>query len=273
MDSGVDTEIVFNTGEQEEDQATEAPAPPTPITHCDMDIIIRGWEEKFEKIAECLREVQLTSERASSDMCLVGQEARAQSHEHDRRLAEFLRKFENIDALRVSTPRRFPDFGYQTSPVGREEVSHPHNTLPHTRSARTEDPDSMQTHMGSARSTLPHFESARTEEEEDAGESRNTLPHTSSARTGEQISFRDTRTRDAGDSRNTLPHTSSARTGDHLLFRDMRTRDQDDDFRDTRNREQDDVRDTRTLQFRLDDRPTHDDNKRNSAETHCNSSF
>ena len=248
MDSGVDTEVVFNTGDQEEDQTTETRTPPTPITQCYMDIIIRGWEAKFTKIAECLREVQLTSERASSDMCLVGQEARAQSHEHDRRLAEFLRKFDNIDALRASTPRRYPDFGYQTSPVGREEVSHPP-------------------------STLPHFESARTEEEEEAEESRNSLPHTSSARTGEQISFRDTRTRDSGDSRNTLPHTSSARTGEHLLFRDTRTRDQDDDIRDTRNREQNDVRDTRTLQFRLDDRPTHDDNKRNSAETHSNSSF
>ena len=246
MDSGVDTEVVFNTGDQEEDQTTETRTPPTPITQCDMDIIIRGWEAKFTKIAECLREVQLTSERASSDMCLVGQEARAQSHEHDRRLAEFLRKFDNIDALRASTPRRYPDFGYQTSPVGREEVSHPP-------------------------STLPHFESARTEEEEEAEESRNSLPHTSGARTGEQISFRDTRTRDSGDSRNTLPHTSSARTGEHLLFRDTRTRDQDDDIRDTRNREQNDVRDTRTLQFRLDDRPTHDDNKRNSAETHNNS--
>ena len=197
MDSGVDTEVVFNTGDQEEDQTTETRTPPIPITQCDMDIIIRGWEAKFTKIAECLREVQLTSERASSDMCLVGQEARAQSHEHYRRLAEFLRKFENIDALRASTPRRYPDFGYQTSPVGREEVSHPHSTLPHTRSARTDDPDSMETQMGSARSTLPHFESARTEEEEDAGEedageSRNSLPHTSSARTGKQISFRDT---------------------------------------------------------------------------------
>ena len=128
MDSGVDTEVVFNTGDQEEDQTTETRTPPTPITQCDMDIIIRGWEAKFEKIANCLREVQLTSERASSDMCLVGQEARAQSHEHDRRLAEFLRKFEDIDALRASTPRRYPDFGYQTSPVGREEVSHPHST-------------------------------------------------------------------------------------------------------------------------------------------------
>ena len=99
MDSGVDTEVVFNTGDQEEDQTTETRTPPTPITQCDMDIIIRGWEAKFTKIAECLREVQLTSKRASSDMCLVGQEARAQSHEHDRRLAEFLRKFDNIDAL------------------------------------------------------------------------------------------------------------------------------------------------------------------------------
>ena len=74
-------------------------------------------------------------------------------------LANFLRKFENIpmpitphvDALRASTPhsrqpRRFPDFEYQTSPVSREEVSHPEpSTLPHTRSARTEDPDSMET--------------------------------------------------------------------------------------------------------------------------------
>ena len=147
MDSGVDTEVIFNTGDQ--DQTPETPEtsetriPPTPITQCDMDTIIRGWEAKFAKIVECLREVQLTSERASSDMCLVGQEARAQSHEHDRRLAEFLRKFEDIDALRASTPRRYPTFGYQTSPVGREEVSHPPSTLPHFESARTEDEEEV----------------------------------------------------------------------------------------------------------------------------------
>ena len=217
MDSGVDTEVIFKTGDQ--DQTPETPEtpetriPPTPITQCDMDIIIRGWEAKFTKIVECLHEVQLTSERASSDMCLVGQEARAQSHEHDRRLAEFLRKFEDIDALRASTPRRYPTFGYQTSPVVREEVSHPP-------------------------STLPHFEGARTENEEEAEETRNSLPH-----------------------------ISSAHTGEHLLFRDTRTRDHDDDIRETRNRKQNDVRDTRTLQFRLDD------NKRNSTETQDNSSF
>ena len=83
MDSGVDSEVVFNTGaheedleEQEEQKTPDSRIPPTPITQRDMDIIIRGWEEKFSRMTECLREVQLTSERASSDMCLVGQEAR-----------------------------------------------------------------------------------------------------------------------------------------------------------------------------------------------------
>ena len=242
----MDSEVVFNTGAHDEDhedhedhedqeKTPDSRTPPTPITQRDMDTIIRGWEEKFSKIVECLREVQLTSERASSDMCLVGQEARAQSQEHDRRLSDFLQKFEDIDALRASTPRRYPTFGYQPSPVVREEVSHPP-------------------------SSLPHFESTRTEEEND--DPRNSLPHASSARTGEHSLFRDTRTRDHDDDRNTrtqksdttLPHARSARTGEHLLFRDTRTREHDG-------------RDTRTLQFRLDN------NNRNSTDNHDDSTF
>ena len=242
----MDSEVVFNTGAHDEDhedhedhedqeKTPDSRTPPTPITQRDMDTIIRGWEEKFSKIVECLREVQLTSERASSDMCLVGQEARAQSQEHDRRLSDFLQKFEDIDALRASTPRRCPTFGYQPSPVVREEVSHPP-------------------------SSLPHFESARTEEEND--DPRNSLPHASSARTGEHSLFRDTRTRDHDDDRDTrtqksdttLPHARSARTGEHLLFRDTRTREHDG-------------RDTRTLQFRLDN------NNRNSTDNHDDSTF
>ena len=205
----MDSEVVFNTGAHDEDhedhedhedqeKTPDSRTPPTPITQRDMDTIIRGWEEKFSKIVECLREVQLTSERASSDMCLVGQEARAQSQEHDRRLSDFLQKFEDIDALRASTPRRYPTFGYQPSPVVREEVSHPP-------------------------SSLPHFESAHTEEEND-------------------------------EPRNSLPHASSARTGEHSLFRDTRTREHDG-------------RDTRTLQFRLDN------NNRNSTDNQDDSTF
>ena len=130
MDNGGDSEVVL----RDEEPEREEPVPPTPITHCDMDVIIRGWEEKFSKLTECLREVQLASERACSDMCLVSQEARAQGQDQERRLGtmqeglvDFLRRFEttqtpttpHVDALRASTPhgippRICPDFGYQT---------------------------------------------------------------------------------------------------------------------------------------------------------------
>ena len=100
---------------EDEEPEREESAPPTPITHCDMDVIIRGWEEKFSKLTECLREVQLAPERAGSDMCLISQEARAQGQDQERRLgtmqeglADFLRRFEttrtpttpHVDALR-----------------------------------------------------------------------------------------------------------------------------------------------------------------------------
>ena len=271
MDSGVDSEVVFNTGAHEEDvedqrekTTPDSRIPPTPITQCDMDVIIRGWEEKFSRMSECLREVQITSERASSDMCLVGQEAREQSAEHDRRLSNFLQKFDEIDALRASTPRRHPTFGFQPSPVVREEVSQPPSSLPHFESARTaEDRDDQ-------RNSLPHFESARTAEDRD--DQRNSLPHVRSARTGEHSLFRDTRTRDHDDDRdtrtrdhdddrdthtqksdNTLPHARSARKEDHLLFRDTHTREHDG-------------RDARTLQFRLD-------SNRNSTDNNDDSTF
>ena len=256
MDNGTDTEVVFKADnhEMEDEPETEVSAPPTPITHRDMDIIIRGWEEKFQKMLECLSEVQRTSERASSDMCLVSHEARAQAQEHDRRLAAFLRQGEaartpttpRVNALRASTPRVCPEFECDTSPVGRDEESHPElNTLPHTRSARTEDYDSMETHMGSARSTLPHIGSARTVENTDAfGDTRSPLPHIGSARTVDNA--------DAfGDTRNTLPHTSSARTEEQPMFRDTRTRELSHD---------------KDARFRLDEQPTHEDDRRNSGD-------
>ena len=300
MEDQLDNEVIF----REEEPEREESIPPTPITACDMDVIIRGWEEKFTKLTDCLREVQLASKRVRSDMCLASQEARAQGQEQERRLetmdeglSEFLRKFEtarppntpHVDAITASTPygeplRIRPEFEYQTSPVGQDRAMDPeHNTLPHIRSACTENQiDSMETHMGSARSTLPHTRSARTENHDDIrmethmGSARSTLPHIMSARTGDRDDIR--------EMRNTLPHTSSARTGEHVMFRDTHIRDEDDAYRDTRTRDQDDVRDTRTrehsdernahsrdLQYRLNERPTHEDDRRNSAEIQQNS--
>ena len=276
MDHGVDSEVHFKADVHEEEERDDfeevVSAPPTPITQCDMDTIIRGWEEKFQKMLECLAEVQRTSERASSDICLVNHEARVQAEEHDRRLADFLRQIETArtpakprtSALRASTPKVYTEFDFDESPVGRDEVPHPElNSLPHTRSARTEDYDSIETHMGSARNTLPHIGSARTAEITDAfGDTRSTLPHIGSARTVETTdAFGDTRSTlpqigsartvdiaDAfGDTHNTLPHTSSARTEESSRFRDTRTRDKD-------------------ARFRLDEQPTHEDDRRNSGD-------
>ena len=42
-----------------------------------MDVIIRGWEMKFEQIHRCLRDVQLASEKANSDMFSLSREGRA----------------------------------------------------------------------------------------------------------------------------------------------------------------------------------------------------
>ena len=183
---------------------------------------------------------------------------------------DFLRRFETTrtpTTPHMSTPhgiqpRIYPDFGYQPSPVGRDEVLHPeHSTLPHTQSARTEDQaDSMETHMGSMRNTLPHIRSARTGDQDDVRETHSMLPHIMSARTGDQDDVR--------EARSTLPHTSSARTGEQIIFRDTRTRDQDDVFGDTRTREHSDDRNARSrdLQFRLNERPTHEDDRRNSGD-------
>ena len=297
--SELDIEIAFKEEGPEPEESRrihrsepEESTPPTPITTCDMDVIIRGWEEKFERMSECLREVQAASERANSDMCLVSREARAQGEEQERRLEtmheglkEFLQKFEparppntpHVDAPTASTPygipaRMRPEFGFQPSPVGQHEAMEPvHSTLPHIRSARTGDhEDIRETRMESARSTLPHIRSARTGDHEDIRETRmesarNTLPHIRSARTGEHNIFRDARTRDQDDIRDT-------RIREHDAFRDTRTRDQDD-VRDTRTREHSDDRDARSrdLQYRLNERPTHEDDRGNSGDIQQNS--
>ena len=80
--SDIETEVAFKEDDEGPDEAT----PPNPITTYDIDVILRGWEEKFTQITECLREVQMASERANSDMCLVSREARAQGEQQERQI-------------------------------------------------------------------------------------------------------------------------------------------------------------------------------------------
>ena len=109
-------------GEEEHEVIFREPVettPPTPITSNDMDVIIRGWEIKFEQIHRCLRDVQLASEKANSDMFSLSKEGRAREDEQERRLeamhvglTEFLQKCDpahltttsHLNAPTASTP-------------------------------------------------------------------------------------------------------------------------------------------------------------------------
>ena len=68
-----DDEVQF----REDDARVGSPTPPIPITTIDMEVIIKGWEDKFEHLTRYLREVQLASEKANSDMFDINREGRA----------------------------------------------------------------------------------------------------------------------------------------------------------------------------------------------------
>ena len=226
-------EVVF----REDDLQPVETTPPTPITSNDMDVIIRGWEMKFEQIHRCLRDVQLASEKANSDMFSLSREGRAREDEQERRLeamhvglTEFLQKCDpahlittrHLNAPTASTPytpstptgipaRLRPDFEFQPSPVGQDEPTEP------------------------ARSTISH--------------------------TRDHDDIRSTRTRDHDDIRNT-------RNRDHDDIRDTRIRDHD--VRDTRTRDLHDNRD-RDRDIRCNERPTHEDDRGDSGDMQRNS--
>ena len=226
-------EVVF----RENDLQPVDTTPPTPITSNDMDVIIRGWEMKFEQIHRCLRDVQLASEKANSDMFSLSREGRAREDEQERRLeamhvglTEFLQKCDpahlittcHLNAPTASTPytpstptgipaRLRPDFEFQPSPVGQDEPTEP------------------------ARSTISH--------------------------TRDHDDIRNTRTRDHDDIRNT-------RNRDHDDFRDTHIRDHD--VRDTRTRDLHDNRD-RDRDIRGNERPTHEDDRGDSGDMQRNS--
>ena len=147
----VEEEIHF----KEDVPIVESSTPPTPITSRDMDVIIEGWETKFEQISRCLREVQLASEKASSEMFSMTRDGRAREKYQERRIeamhvgiTEFLERCDPahlaasrpLDAPTASTPympstptgvpsRLRPDFDFQPSPVSQDKSTEPaHST-------------------------------------------------------------------------------------------------------------------------------------------------
>ena len=230
--------------------------PPTPITSNDMDVIIKGWEMKFEQISRCLREVQLASEKVSSEMFRMTKDGRARENHQERRLeamhvgiTDFLERCDpahltasrSFDAPTASTPytpstptgipsRLRQDFDFQPSPVNQDKSTEPARST----DTRTRDHDD-------ARDT-------RTRDHDDARDTR----------TRDHDDIRDTRTRDHDDTRDTCIR-------EHNEARDTRIRDHHD-TRDLRDHDFHDARD-RSRDHRSNERPTHEDD-RGDSETH-----
>ena len=58
-------EVIF----REDNPRRESPTPPSMVvTANDLDIIIEGWERKFEHLSQCMQEIQLASKKANSNM-------------------------------------------------------------------------------------------------------------------------------------------------------------------------------------------------------------
>ena len=71
------------------ERSTQVERPsPNLITANDMDVIIKGWEEKFEHLTQHLRDIQLASEKANSTIYDMEREGRAREDLQERRIEE-----------------------------------------------------------------------------------------------------------------------------------------------------------------------------------------
>ena len=198
-------EVIF----RENNPSVEDSAPPNMITANDLDVVIEGWERKFEHLSQCIREIQLASEKANTNMNNIVRDGRARESMQERRIEEMhegLTQFlERCDPAHLTAPRRFDA---------------PAASTPFTPSTPTGVPSRLrpdfdfESPVNQATST----ESTRNRDHHDARDPRNTDP------------------------RNTDPRNTDSRNRDHHDARDPRNRDHHD-ARDTRNRDHHDARD------------------------------
>ena len=252
----VEEEVHF----KEDIPIVENSTPPTPITSRDMDVIIEGWETKFEQISRCLREVQLASEKASSEMFSMTRDGRAREKYQERRIeamhvgiTEFLERCDPaplaascpLGAPIASTPytpstptgvpsRLCPDFDFQPSPVSQDKSTEPARST-----------DSRIRDRNDTRDT-------RIRDHDDARDTH----------TRDHDDIRDTRIREHNDARDT-------RIREHNDARDTRIRDHHD-TRDLRDHDLHDARD-RSRDHRSNERPTHEDDRGDSGDMQRNS--
>ena len=170
-------EVIFRENDPHVENST-----PNMITANDLDVVIEGWERKFEHLKQCLREMQLDSEKANSTMSNIVRDGRAREDIQERRIEEmhagltqFLERCDpahltaprSVDAPTVSTPftptgvpsRLRHDFNFE-SPVNQatptestrnvdQRNTHPRNIDPRNTHPRDMDPHNRDHHDAS----------------------------------------------------------------------------------------------------------------------------
>ena len=76
-------EVIFRENSPHVENST-----PNMITANDLDVVIEGWERKFEHLSQCLWEIQLASEKANSTMSNIVRDGRAREDIQERRIEE-----------------------------------------------------------------------------------------------------------------------------------------------------------------------------------------
>ena len=98
-------EVIF----KENNPSVEISTPLNMISANDLDVVIEGWERKFEHLSQCLREIQLASEKASATMSNIVRDSRAREGIQERRIEEMyegLTQFlERCDPAHLTAPR------------------------------------------------------------------------------------------------------------------------------------------------------------------------
>ena len=194
-----DEEVIF----RENDPRVEISTPPTTITSNDLDVVIEGWERKFEHLSQCMREIQLASEKANTDMHSIARDGRARESIQERRIEkmhEGLTQFlERCDPAHLTTSRRFDA---------------PAASTPFTPSTLTGVPSRLRPDFD--------FESpvnqAKSTESTCNIDLRNTDPHNTDPRNQDHHDARDTSNRDHHDARvprNHDHHDARDRSRDH----------------------------------------------------------
>ena len=238
---GVETEMEEEVVFRERSTQVERPSPSL-ITANDMDVIIKGWEEKFEHLAQCLRDIQSASEKANSTIYDVEREGRAREDRQERRIGEM------HTGLTRFLERCYPA----------------HLTAPRSAEAPTESTPFTPTGAPSRLRHDLHFESPVNQDRQaDSARNRDHYDAREATRTS-----MDTRNIDP---RSIHPHDTYLRNRDHDANNDIDPHNIDP--RNTRPRNTDprnhDARDCRD--HRSHERPTHENDRGDGSDAQRNS--